>query len=137
MVDPDRQRAVLRELAVASEASRAAISLQWAALHRDAMSRLYHAAHHWACALLAAEGIQVRGRRRLRELFAVHCVAGGRIESKHLETLARLDTWRKAADYEPAFEIRPELFEEEIERASELEQRVVELLREAGYEINA
>ncbi len=112
---PEGQPEVVRtECEQAAQAFRAAEALHQMGLTRDAFSRLYFASVHLMGTLLASAGIEARSHRGLHSLIGLHFVKTGRLEPRHQQTFARLETWRDAADYDRGFAADPALLDAEL-----------------------
>lgn len=129
MTQSGREAAILEELASAAECFRAAELLHGVVLDRDALSRLYFGVVDLARALLASRDLEPKSHRGVKSLVSQHLILTGLLEPEHSETLARLETWRDAADYQRFYRPREGLFAEELRRARAFEHRVTEILR--------
>ena len=66
---------------------------------RDAVSRAYYAAYHWARALLLSKGVEPKTHRGTVQLFSLHFVKDGPLADDVAALLARLETYRELSDY--------------------------------------
>jgi uncharacterized protein (UPF0332 family) len=66
---------------------------------RDAVSRAYYAAYHWARAVLLTKGIEAKTHRGTIQLFSLHFVKDGPLSDDTAALLAHLETYRELSDY--------------------------------------
>lgn len=87
------------ELARGDESRRAAGVLLREGLHRDAMSRAYYAALHYARALLLLKDEEPRTHGGVVIRFSQHFVRSGELTRDEAKWLGRLHKLREEADY--------------------------------------
>jgi uncharacterized protein (UPF0332 family) len=131
-VTPQNQRANAEaELARARESLRAAEVLARESLFADAVSDAYYAAFHAVRALLFSVGEEPRSHRGALHLFNVHFVRTGKLDARHLSTLARAQYDRVSADYGAERKFSGDEAAEEIEGARALVDAVAAMLATA------
>jgi hypothetical protein len=84
---------------------------------RDAVSRAYYAAYHWARAVLLLKGIEPRTHRGTIQLFSLHYAKDGPLTDETVGLLAHLETYRELSDYTPSAKFTEHDARAEIERA--------------------
>ena len=84
---------------------------------RDAVSRAYYAAFHWARAVLLSKGIEPKSHRGVIQMFSLHFVKDGPITEEAVDMLAHLATYRELCDYTSSASFTEEQVREEISRA--------------------
>jgi uncharacterized protein len=105
------------EVAHGDEALAAARCLIDNGFLRDAVSRAYYAAFHWARAMLLRKGIEPKTHRGVVQLFSLHFVKDGPLSEETASLLAHLETYRELSDYTPAAAFTAEQAREEVSRA--------------------
>jgi uncharacterized protein (UPF0332 family) len=85
---------------------------------RDAVSRAYYAAYHWARALLLAKGIESKTHRGTVQLFSLHFVKDGPLADEIAALLAHLQTYRELSDYTSTASFSEDQARAEIDRAA-------------------
>lgn len=105
MTDAGRAESAADELARADEELRAAEAVLAIGLPRIALTRAYFACFHAARALLSAHGLEPRSHQGTIHLFGLHFVKPGTFPAASSRLLARLQTFREAADYDESFVI--------------------------------
>ena len=116
------------EMRRARESLRAAEVLAREALYADAVSDAYYAAFHAVRALLLSLGEEPRSHRGALHLFNVHFVRTGKVDARHLSTLARAQYNRIGADYGASTRFEQKDAEDEIVGARELVDAAAKLL---------
>ena len=92
---------------------------------RDAVSRAYYAAYHWARALLISRGVESKTHRGTVQLFSLHFVKDGPLTEETAALLAHLETYRELSDYNSTVVFTDEQAQAEVSRA----ERFVETCR--------
>ena len=105
------------ELAHGDEALAAATCLLDNGFFRDAVSRAYYAAFHWARAALFTKGLDPRTHRGMVQLFSLHFVKDGPLREEVLSLLSHLETYRELSDYTSAVSFTEDQAREELSRA--------------------
>ncbi|MFC1452849.1 HEPN domain-containing protein [Verrucomicrobiota bacterium] len=114
----DNARANARdEMDHGNEALEAARCLVDNGFRRDAVSRAYYAAYHWARAVLLLKGIEPRTHRGTIQLFSLHLAKDGPLTDETVGLLAHLETYRELSDYTPSARFTEHDARSEIERA--------------------
>ena len=107
------------ETAHGSEALDAARCLAENGFFRDAISRAYYAAYHWARALLMTRGIEPKTHRGTIQLFHLHFVKDGPLSESDAAHLSHLETYRELSDYTSTAEFTEQQARDEIGRAAQ------------------
>jgi hypothetical protein len=94
-----RDENIRAEVTRGHEASQAAAVLLREGLHRDAMSRAYYAALHYARALLLLKGEEPKTHEGVLRRFSLHFVRAGILTAAEGKVLGRLLKLREEADY--------------------------------------
>jgi hypothetical protein len=131
----NRQANVAVEVRVGREALAAADALLALGIHRDAVSRLYYAAYHFATAALLAVGVRVRSHHGLVSLFAQHLVQPGLLPKSCSKDLSQLLAQRGEADYNAHYEFDEEDAREDRERTLRLVTTIGAFLRARGHDV--
>lgn len=100
-----------------NEALAAARCLAQNGFLRDAVSRAYYAAFHWARASLLLKGIEPKTHRGTVQLFSLHFVKDGPLEDDAASLLSHLETYRELSDYTSSANFTVEEAEGELARA--------------------
>ena len=117
------------EVAQGDEALAAARCLLENGFSRDAVSRAYYAAFHWARAALVLKGIEPKTHRGTVQMFSLHFVREGLIGEDAASLLAHLETYRELSDYTSTTTFTEAQALEEIERAARFIEACRPLLR--------
>ncbi len=113
MTGANRKAHIADEVRKGNNALRAGTELIALGLYDDAVTRLYYAAFHFACAALLTEGVEATTHRGLHALFSEQLVRPGKITPARAKDLKRLQGFREAADYTRSFAFTHEGAEEE------------------------
>ena len=111
----DVRALIAHELARGDEAYRAAEVLLRESLLRDALSRAYYAALHFARALLLTRGEEPLTHDGVVQRFSLHFVRGGVVTVTEGKVLGRLQRIREEADYVAEREYDHEHVSQELE----------------------
>lgn len=133
MTGANRKLHIAAETRKGDESLRAAQALLAVGLHNDAVTRMYYAAFHYACAALASIDVQVRSHRALQSLFSLHLVKDGRLPFARAKDLRRLQGYREAADYDVEFHFDRSGADEELEVAVRFIAAIRTLLIDGGW----
>jgi uncharacterized protein (UPF0332 family) len=129
----NRRTAVALELRQGAVALRAAAALRQLGMHNDALSRLYYAVFHHACALLLTEGVEARLHASVPSLLGQHFVAAGRLTAGDVASFSRALSFRSLADYERTWVATEEVAAAAFEEAERFIARARELLVAEGW----
>jgi len=124
--------AVHGEVARGDEARRAAVVLLREGLHRDAMSRAYYAALHYARALLLIKGEEPRTHEGVLRRFSFHYVRTAVLTMEEGKILGRLQKLREEADYGLDRDYTAADVAEELSAVERFQSAVLRVLREIG-----
>jgi len=124
--------AIRAELSRGDEARRAAAVLLREALHRDAMSRTYYAALHYARALLLVKGEEPKTHEGVLRRFSFHFVRTGVLTPEEGKLLGRLQKLREEADYGMDRDYAAADVGEELDGLERFRSGVLRALAEAG-----
>ncbi|MBI5477955.1 MAG: HEPN domain-containing protein [Deltaproteobacteria bacterium] len=133
MTEANRRRNARSEAGLGDDALQAAAALLQLGLHNDAASRAYYAAFHYARALLLTEGLEPRTHRGLGSLLGERFGVTGRLRPEALAILARLQTYRMAADYEAAERLSIERASLEVADAHAFVDEALAVLKAGGW----
>ena len=133
MTDDERRAAVALELRHAKSALSAARLLDQAALHNDALSRLYYALFHTMTALLVTEGVEPRRHRSLPGLLGSKFSASGLLTAADIAAVSRAATYRDLADYERTWEATPDVTSAAFAEIVPIIDRAVSHLASTGW----
>ena len=117
MTDDNAKANARDEAAHGDEALAAAKCLAENGFLRDAVSRSYYAAFHWARAVLMLKGLEPKTHRGVVQLFSLHFVKDGPLGEEATTWLAHLETYRELSDYTSSVTFTSEQTGEEISRA--------------------
>lgn len=124
------QRRVVKQLARAHKAYRAARLLLEQGLHEDAVSRAYYAVLHAAKAALITVGEQPKSHDGARVQFGLRLVNSGVVEKEYARILTAGQEDREIGDYETEIEIAPDRARRRVDDAARFLERMVRLVRE-------
>lgn len=99
MTDENATANALAEVKHGNEALAAAECLIENGFLRDAVSRSYYGAFHWARAVLLLKGLEPKTHRGTVQQFSLHFVKDGPLEDDVASLLAHLETYRELSDY--------------------------------------
>jgi uncharacterized protein (UPF0332 family) len=105
------------EIERGNEALQAAKCLFDNGFRRDAVSRAYYAAYHWARAILLLKGIEPKTHRGTIQLFSLHVAKNGPLNEEEVGLLSHLETYRELSDYTSSANFTEQDVRSEIERA--------------------
>jgi len=131
--DDEKRDAVALELRHASAALSAARLLRGAALHNDALSRLYYALFHTMTALLLTEGVEPRRHRSMPGLLSSKFAASGLMTATHVAAVSRAATYRDLADYERTWEATADVTDAAFSELEPIMDRVRVHLETGGW----
>lgn len=117
MTDDNAKANAQDEAAHGDEALAAARCLAENGFLRDAVSRSYYAAFHWARAILMLKGLEPKTHRGVVQLFSLHFVKDGPLSEETTTWLSHLETYRELSDYTSSVTFTSEQAGEEISRA--------------------
>jgi hypothetical protein len=129
--------AVQREIARGDEARRAAAVLLREGLHRDAMSRAYYAALHYARALLLVKGEEPRTHEGVLRRFSLHFVRTAVLTLEEGKILGRLHKLREEADYGVDRDYAAVEVAEELGAVERFQSAVLRALAEFGIHLRS
>jgi uncharacterized protein (UPF0332 family) len=129
----NRRRNIALELAHGTEAFRAAELLLGAGLFRDAVSRAYYGAFHFACALLLSAGEEARTHGGVDRMLQRDFVRAGKLTPEMGMVFASLQRFRQAADYSSEFVFTEAGAKKEVEDARAFMAAVRALLDAEGW----
>ena len=133
-MSPDNARAnAAAEMTRADESLRAATLLLREGLYNNAVSDACYAAFHAVRALLFTFGEEPRSHRGALHLFNVRFVRTGKMDARHLSTLARAQYDRVNADYGARVRFTADDANDEISGARALIEATRDLLRQDGW----
>jgi uncharacterized protein (UPF0332 family) len=118
VTDENSARNSADEAARGDEALAAARHLLSGGFHRDAVSRAYYAAYHWARALLLSQGVDPRTHRGVVQMLNLRFVKDGPMPEEIAAHLAHLETYRELSDYSALASFTQAQAEEEVQRAA-------------------
>jgi hypothetical protein len=133
VTEENRRGNVAIEVALGNGALASAELLLEAGQLRDAVSRAYYAAHHYARAALLTLGVEARSHEALRSLFGEHLVKPGHVPRASSRALSRLQRMREDADYERYFELDRAGADEEVAVARQFVTDVGSYLTTGGW----
>jgi uncharacterized protein (UPF0332 family) len=129
---PDIHALVAHELARGDEAYRAAEVLLRESLLRDALSRAYYAALHFARALLLTRGEEPLTHDGVVQRFSLHFVRGGIVTVAEGKVLGRLQRIREEVDYIAERDYDQQHVLQELESVRDFRAAVVRVLEAEG-----
>lgn len=88
-------------------------------------NRLYYSVFHAVTALMLADGITSATHKGTSSQFGRHYVLSGMFSREDGMLYSRLQTMREKADYQNTFTLSPEQGEDLIDRARQLQQRII------------
>jgi len=137
VTDDEKREAVALELRHASAALAAARLLCGAALHNDALSRLYYALFRTMTALLLTEGVEPRRHRSMPGLLGTKFAASGLLTAADIAVVSRAATYRDLADYERTWEATSEVTDAAFAEIEPIMVRVRAYLDTNGWLLTA
>ena len=120
------------ELQHGDEALAAARCLVENGFLRDAVSRAYYAAYHWARAVLLLKGLEPKTHRGAIQLLSLHLVKEGLLTEDAAGLLAHLETYRELSDYSSSARFTDDDVRAEIARAERFIAACRPLVGQAG-----
>ncbi len=108
------------ELSKARGSWAAASALLGLGLYDEAISSMYYAIYHQACAALLLQGVEAESHRGLQSLVALHLVKSGLVEPACSRLLAEMYSLRNQADYNRHFHLDAAGANEEVARGVRL-----------------
>lgn len=105
------------EIVHGNEALEAARCLLANGFLRDAVSRAYYAAYHWARALLFLKGLEPKTHRGTIQLLSLHYGKDGPLSDETVGLLAHLETYRELSDYTSSTRFTEDDVHKEVGRA--------------------
>jgi uncharacterized protein (UPF0332 family) len=132
-VTPENRREAIRaELTRGDEARRAAAVLSREGLLRDAISRTYYAALHYARALLLTKDEEPMTHEGVLRRVSFHFVKTGLMTVEEGKILGRLHKLREEADYGVEREYRRSEVGEEVQNLDRFRKAVERILDSLG-----
>lgn len=105
------------DIATAEDEIRLAEAALGIGVLRGTLSRAYYAVFHACRALLLLEGIEAKTHAGLHRLVAEHLVRAGKTSASTNLLLAKLQSYRQAADYAYTFDVAEADAKRELEEA--------------------
>ncbi len=127
----DVRALIAHEIARGDEAYRAAEVLLRESLLRDALSRAYYAALHFARGLLLTKGEEPLTHDGVVQRFSLHFVRGGMVAVAEGKVLGRLQRIREEADYVAEREYDDQQVSQELESVRRFRAAVLRVLEQA------
>jgi uncharacterized protein (UPF0332 family) len=123
---------IAHEVARGDEAYRAAEVLLREGLLRDAVSRAYYAALHYARGLLLTKGEEPRTHEGVVQRFSLHFIRSGLMGLEHGKALGRLQRIREEADYIAEREYDQQQVAQELESVQRFRAAALRVLEQAN-----
>ncbi len=133
MTEENKKANIRDELARSREAKASAELLFEHGQIRDAVSRLYYSVFYAVRALLLTRGLQPRSHEGVLNLFSLHFVRSGPLESSDAHTFSRLQKYRQEADYAPTYVFTPADYQGFGREAEQLLSEIENLIKTEGY----
>lgn len=133
MNDKNKNLNIMEEWKQAEESLQAAEVLLEKKLPRQAATRVYYAAFHAARSLLFSEGLESKTHRGVIQLFNLHFISNGKMDSSYAHLLSRTQREREDADYLTGFIFTESAVEERLKMVRDFLSVVRKYLQEAGY----